>query len=54
MMDLYSGVMMFPVLFTSPFLTLAFSSLFVIKYWGGFNAIPSQCFLKISFINVLL
>lgn len=54
MMDSYNGIMMFPVLFAIPFLMVAFSSLFVIKYWRGFNAIPSLCLLKISSINVLL
>lgn len=54
MMDLYKSIMMFPGLFAVPFPTLAFSSLFVMKYWRGFNVIPSQCFLKIGSSNVLL
>lgn len=54
MMDLYNAVMAFPGLFAVRFLTVAFSSLSVIRYWRGFNAIPSQYFLKISSISVLL
>lgn len=54
MMDLYNGIIMFLALFIIPFLTIALLFLSVIKYWRGFNAIPSQCFLKISSINVLL
>lgn len=48
-MDLHSGmvsVYLLLYLFIFLFLTLASSTLLANKYGGGFNAIPSQCFLK--------